>query len=235
LEKIVTHVALLEETKEQYNGGSGMRESSAEYPMKRDQRVGGSETLQAFLLFLLPVSLAIPLYVCGILQGLTPYYLVYSIYILGSIAITRRNGRQLHEIGLTGRNLTESLLMSSALVLGNLIGRLRAGAHIASGLTLSMIGQQALYNFVFSGPGQEILFRGLILSAISRWKGAVLAVVISSVLFGIMHARMGIAYVFWTAVIGGFYGYVAYKTGNVVGPMLIHGLYNFLFDFLLTS
>ena len=179
---------------------------------KRDERAEARESLQAFLLFLIPVLLAIPLYVYDILPEITAYCVVYSIYIVGSLAITKRNRRELHEIGLSKRNLAESLLMSSGLVLGPLVVRIRSGAHIAPGLTLSMLGQQALFNFVFSGPGQEILFRGLMLFAVSRWKGPAAAIVISSSVFGIMHVREGIGYVLSTTVIGGVYGYVAYKT-----------------------
>lgn len=204
--------------------------------LRGNERKGVKESLQSLLLFLIPILFIIPLYVYNILQGITAYYIIYSIYIVGSIGITKYNGRKLHEIGLSRKNLPESLLISCALVLGKLIGELvRSGVHISPELTLSTVGEQALYNFMFSGLGQEILFRGLILFSIWRWKGPKVALVVSTVLFGIMHARMGIGYILGIMIIGGFYGYVVYKTKNIVGPIIAHGLYNFLFDFLLIS
>ncbi len=205
------------------------------YPVKSNERAEATQSLQSLLLFAVPVVLAIPLYAYGLLPGDAAYFTVYSVYILGSLAITRYNGRAPHEIGLSTRNLGESLLIGLALVAGRLVMRIGAGAQIRPGLTVSTIAGQALYNFVFSGLGQEILFRGLMLFSIWRWKGPKVALVVSSILFGVMHVRMGIGYVFRTAVIGAWYGYAVYKTRSIVGPILAHGLYNFLFDFLLVS
>ena len=196
---------------------------------------GPREVFQAFLLLLVPLALAVPLCVYGALSESTAMYVIYAVYIVGAIAVTKCNGRGLKEIGLSREGLGSSVLMALAVVAGALVGRLVSGVHLAAGLTATVIAREAALNLALSGPGQEILFRGLLFFALWRWRGARAALAVSSVLFGAVHLRLGAAYMLRTAVIGAVYGYAVYRTRNVVGPMLAHGVYNFVLGFLLTS
>jgi len=88
-----------------------------------------------------------------------------------------------------------------------------------------------------SGLGQEILFRGLILFSFDRWKGWKVALVVSTILFGLIHLQIyqSIWGIVLISVIGGFWGLIALKTKNIGGTTIAHFLFNFLFAFMLTS
>jgi membrane protease YdiL (CAAX protease family) len=93
-----------------------------------------------------------------------------------------------------------------------------------------------LFRWALSGLGQEIIFRGLILFSFERWKGWKVALLVSTVLFGPVHVlRYGILGIFLVSVIGGFWGWIALKTKNIIGTTIAHFLLNFLFAFMLTS
>jgi membrane protease YdiL (CAAX protease family) len=93
-----------------------------------------------------------------------------------------------------------------------------------------------LFRWALSGLGQEIIFRGLILFSFERWKGWKVALLVSTVLFGPVHVlRYGILGIVLVSVVGGFWGWIALKTKNIVGTTIAHFLFNFLFAFMLTS
>jgi len=192
------------------------------------------EVLEALLLFVIPVIVAFPLYALAIIQDLQMvYYAIYTIYIIGSLALTRYNRRAWTEIGLTRTGIAESLVSAIGFVLAfMLIQVIQSGYHLATNLVSLVIIEQIIFNFVFSGVGQELLFRGLILFSLWRWKNWQIAIGLSSVLFGIIHITKGINYVLATILIGAFYGYITYRTKNIIGPMIAHGLNNFVLGFL---
>ena len=70
---------------------------------------------------------------------------------------------------------------------------------------------------------EETLFRGLILQSLRPW-GDKLAIIVSGVLFGLMHMNLlqGIP----AALLGMFFAFVAVKTGSIVPTVLLHILYN---------
>jgi membrane protease YdiL (CAAX protease family) len=189
--------------------------------------------LEAVLVFAVPLLSAIPFYALGFLTEVSANYITYSIYIACSVLLTKYNRRQLAEIGLTRKGLLASFGYSGVLVAAALLRSL-----IFSGLEISPDANSwanvaySLFYWMFGGLGQEILFRGLILFSLQRWKGWKIAVAVSSVLFGLMHVRQGVTRVIGTIIIGGYWGWVALKTRNIIGTTLAHGLYNFIFNFL---
>ena len=72
---------------------------------------------------------------------------------------------------------------------------------------------------------EEFLFRGAILSALKPY-GKMPAIVISSVLFGLMHQNS--EQFLYTTVAGLLMGWVAYETGAIWCSMLIHFFNNFI-------
>ena len=73
---------------------------------------------------------------------------------------------------------------------------------------------------------EELLFRGYILDAIRARHGDVVAVLGSSVLFGLLHIE---PYVVGMATLGGLiYGFVRIKTGSLWPSIVSHMLWNFL-------
>jgi membrane protease YdiL (CAAX protease family) len=83
------------------------------------------------------------------------------------------------------------------------------------------------------GPGEELLFRGVIQGSLRRHFGAPAAIVLATLLFAPAHilALSGdlsaIAVSIGVLVVPSLvFGYVYEKTGNIVAPALTHGLYN---------
>jgi membrane protease YdiL (CAAX protease family) len=207
-----------------------------EKELKSNENAGEGmlESLHAIGLFITPILLILPFIILKIIDIIFAYYVIYAIYILGTIAVLKLNDKKLQDIGISTKGLGESLggsILYVSIVI--IIIAAKEGMQLKTGLTLFEIVEQGIYNFIFSGIGQEILFRGLILFSIWRWKGWKVALVISSVLFGFVHIIKGLSYVFVTMIHGFIYGYLVYQTKNIIGPTAAHGLYNFVLGFLL--
>ena len=99
--------------------------------------------------------------------------------------------------------------------------------------------EAVIYNLFFwslSGFGQEILFRGLIMFSFKRWKGWKVALLVSIVLFGVIHVfSYSISGIIGVSLIGELWGWIALKSNNIVGTSIAHSLFNFLFSFILVS
>jgi membrane protease YdiL (CAAX protease family) len=193
------------------------------------------ESLESICLFIVPIITIIPFYILNIIQDINiAYYLIYAAYILGSLVIVKIHHHKLSEIGISSNDLGESMLMACGFVLAFIVVQVwRLGYHFATNLTPLTIAEQIIFNFLFSGPGQEILFRGIMFFSIWRWKGWQTALAVTSILFGFIHLLKGIQYIVATALIGLIYGYITYRTKNIVGPMIAHGFNNFLLGFIL--
>jgi len=196
------------------------------------------ESLEAVLVFFLPLVFTIPLYVMGFLTEHLGNYVLYTIYITCSILLIRYNKRSLAEIGLSRKGLPSSLGNSLALVVAFSLAR-----FVVSNLKLSpdVNSWEAVAHNVFywslSGFGQEILFRGLIMFSFNRWKGWKIALLVSTVLFGLIHLQryQSISGIFLVSIAGASWGWIALKTKNIVGTAIAHSLLNFLFAFMLVS
>lgn len=83
------------------------------------------------------------------------------------------------------------------------------------------------------GPVEEVLFRGVVQGGLRRAFDAPPAILLASVLFGLVHLS-GIqgtaverwAYVGVVVLLGCVLGYLYERTGNVLVPGLAHGVYN---------
>jgi len=204
-------------------------------PLKLIDGGGILESLQAIILFIIPILLILPFVILRIIEITLANYIIYTVYILGTIVLLKINSRKLQDIGIStkglGESLGSSLLFVSILII---ILVVREGMQVTPELTLWTIIEQVIYNFLFSGLGQEILFRGLMFFSIWRWKGWKVALVITSVLFGFVHITKGLSYIFGTMIYGFVYGFLVYQSKNIIGPTVAHGLYNFLLGFLLS-
>jgi membrane protease YdiL (CAAX protease family) len=81
------------------------------------------------------------------------------------------------------------------------------------------------------GLSEELLFRGVMIPAFGY---DLLAVIISSVIFGILHLsdQQNWSYALWASIIGFILGYSVYLTGNLLIPIVAHTLTNTLSSFL---
>jgi membrane protease YdiL (CAAX protease family) len=84
---------------------------------------------------------------------------------------------------------------------------------------------------LFVGPGEELVFRGVVQGLFRRRYGAVPAIVIASILFGVAHytALAGggkLTYIIVTILLGLILGGLYERTNNILVPIVVHGIYN---------
>jgi uncharacterized protein len=78
-----------------------------------------------------------------------------------------------------------------------------------------------------AGVTEEMLFRGVLQPALGRWLTPWAGVVLASVVFGLLHpiSRLYVA----VAILFGLYlGGLVLATGNLLGVMVAHGVYDFV-------
>jgi len=87
-------------------------------------------------------------------------------------------------------------------------------------------------SLLFVAPGEELIFRGLVQGLVRRAYGVVPAVVLTALVFGVVHwiALMGagsrVAYLAIAALLGLVLGVVYEWSENLVVPVLVHGCWN---------
>jgi membrane protease YdiL (CAAX protease family) len=78
-----------------------------------------------------------------------------------------------------------------------------------------------------AGVGEEMLFRGTLQGAFSRWLGPGAGLAAASLLFGLLHPITP-AYAVLAALIGAYLGALWMADGNLLSVMDAHALYDFL-------
>jgi uncharacterized protein len=82
-----------------------------------------------------------------------------------------------------------------------------------------------------AGIGEEVLFRGVVQAAVAEGiggqKGIWLGLLISAFLFGMMHPITP-AYALLAGLIGLYLGWLWLASGNLLPPIIAHGLYDFV-------
>lgn len=91
----------------------------------------------------------------------------------------------------------------------------------------------AVLQFLLVGPGEELLFRGVIQGSLREHFGAWPAILLASLMFAPIHITalsggpsavlVTIGILFLPSIV---FGYLYEKTGNIVVPAFTHGLYN---------
>lgn len=81
---------------------------------------------------------------------------------------------------------------------------------------------------------EEIIFRSILQTSLEGLFGSFMGIFLSSLLFGIMHSVYGTSYeMLYSFFVGGFLGYLFYKTRSLPLLVMIHGSMNvFLFGVL---
>jgi membrane protease YdiL (CAAX protease family) len=115
------------------------------------------------------------------------------------------------------------------------IGPLHGVRHITAEIISRMFGGatagQLAIVALAAGLGEELLFRGLVQSGLSRlfadWPGQIVAVAAASLLFGLCH-WLNATYAFLAMLAGAYFGLVLLLTGNILAPITAHAVYDFL-------
>lgn len=80
---------------------------------------------------------------------------------------------------------------------------------------------------LLAGVGEELLFRGVIQGGLDGVVGNTGALVIASVIFGAMHA-VSRPYFIITTLMGLYLGWLYLATGNLLIPILVHFIYDWV-------
>lgn len=104
-----------------------------------------------------------------------------------------------------------------------------------SGLQIFNIIVNAVFVVGFSaGVVEEMIFRGLIMTALEKRWGKRIAIVAPSVLFGLLHASGGMRVVDMLILlvagtsVGMMFSLIVYKSGSIWCSALVHGIWNML-------
>lgn len=166
----------------------------------------------------------------------------------GGVALVylRARGLGLEYLSVTAPDLRQAIWAASGYVLA-IVGAFGIGAiAVLSGLQpaqnrIAQVGQGnpevflllIPLSFLLIGPGEELLFRGMIQGALREVFGPIPAIALASVVFATAHvtslsgALSGRAITIGLLLVPAVVLGVAYeRTGNLVVPALIHGAYN---------
>lgn len=80
---------------------------------------------------------------------------------------------------------------------------------------------------LMAGIGEELLFRGVIQAGLEGLIGPLTALAVASLLFGLAHA-LTTAYFVLTCLMGLYLGWLYQATGNLLLPIMVHFLYDWV-------
>jgi membrane protease YdiL (CAAX protease family) len=90
---------------------------------------------------------------------------------------------------------------------------------------------QLLLISVLAGIGEELLFRGVLQTLVTRWcggemRGIVIGVLVTALIFGLVHP-ISKFYVVICTLIGAYLGWLFVQTNNLTVPVIVHAFYDF--------
>lgn len=93
-------------------------------------------------------------------------------------------------------------------------------------VTYEFLFKQFIFTCIFPAICEEFLHRGIMLHACKKVQSPKICLIVSSILFGLMH--LNINQFFYAAILGGLMGYVAIVSNSIFPTMIIHFMNNFL-------
>ena len=80
---------------------------------------------------------------------------------------------------------------------------------------------------IIAGIGEELIFRGVLQEVIDRRFGIVAAILLTNLVFGLLHARTPL-YAAIAAMVGGYFSLLYAATGSLIAPIIAHAVYDFI-------
>jgi membrane protease YdiL (CAAX protease family) len=131
---------------------------------------------------------------------------------------------------LLGVAATLPLLLFFGLVLRWPIGPLGRIKHFSEQVLCPLLAPCSILDLlgisILAGLGEEMLFRGTLQGAFTRWMPSLLALGLVSTLFGVLHA-VTLGYAVMATLMGAYLGWLRNETGNLLVPVVAHSLYDF--------
>jgi len=78
-----------------------------------------------------------------------------------------------------------------------------------------------------AGVGEEVLFRGAIQPLLIQWTTPQIAIAVTALLFGAVHA-VSLLYFILATLVGVYFGWLAFAYQDLVAPIIAHGFYDFV-------
>lgn len=189
------------------------------------------KTYQALILLpiLRLVDLSMPLFYEEKIYNLVFIYGLMAIPV--SIAATNQ-GFTGTQLGITFKKL--GVYIPFSIVLGLLLG---AGEFLIVGKN-PLISDVSILNLLsltiimifFVSPVEEMIFRSILQNRLEITLGGREALIITSILFGLMHSGYGNTIeIFYISSVGALLGYLFYRTRSLPLVTLIHGFMNVFF------
>ena len=112
------------------------------------------------------------------------------------------------------------------------VGPLRSLGELSRAMTGEVFAGCRPWNLAFAsawaGVAEELLFRGVVQQMLTERVGVFAGLLAGGVLFGLAHPLSAL-YVFFTTLMGFYLGWVWIASDyNLLAPMLVHGLYDFV-------
>lgn len=182
-----------------------------------------------FLLLLMRIiNIAIPQFFTTTLLW---YPLVYGVMFIPIYLIIKNQHISLKELGLDFSRLW--LYLPAAFVIG--AGMAYLEYHILypqpliANIQFSNIVLITIVMFIFVGAVEELIFRSILQTRLEKALGLKYGLLLSGILFGIMHAGYGIINeILFASVFGIILGYLFQKTRSYPFILAIHGFANVL-------
>ncbi|WP_292389053.1 CPBP family intramembrane glutamic endopeptidase [Methanosarcina sp. UBA5] len=189
------------------------------------------KTYQAFILLpiLRLVDFSMPLFYEEKLYNLIFVYCLMAIPV--SIAATNQDFTRT-QLGITFKKI--GIYIPLSVLMGLLLG---AGEYIIVGknpliqdLSILNLLSLTIIMVFFVSPIEEMIFRSLLQNRLEIVLGGREALIITSILFGLMHSGYGSIYeILYISLVGAVIGYLFYGTRSLPLVALIHGFMNVFF------
>jgi uncharacterized protein len=161
-----------------------------------------------------------------VVMGVTAVILLMATKIWQKLGAVELLDLQFNSQGIIwGVGLAIGITIASSIIY-RLWGAYRRSADLYLELVIKpLIWPDLIWLGLLPGLSEELLFRGVMLPALGL---NLTAVVISSVLFGVLHLSGAgqWPYVVWATVVGFALGYCALITGNLLVPIVAHIITN---------
>ncbi|MDG6902919.1 MAG: CPBP family intramembrane metalloprotease [Nitrososphaerota archaeon] len=157
---------------------------------------------------------------------------VYALVLTGTIAYLTFRKVSAREVRLVRGKGNLALVLGAGVGIGTLMGVVEHFIlHPGSILGTSNLFENLLYltvvMVVFVAVTEELLFRGVLMGSLGQMMPPWQAICFSSVIFGQMHlgwfSPLEVIFAYSAGVV---FGYFAYRTDSLLGPIVAHGLDN---------
>ncbi|MFC2013229.1 lysostaphin resistance A-like protein [Chloroflexota bacterium] len=180
----------------------------------------------------------IPLYI--LFTSSLPWFFINQQYLLPGVYATilalcawhiYQKKINLVDMGFKKKKLLRYILIGIALgiPLGTVEYLVLQPAPASPTFEIGYLLRDAVYMILFVGLAEEVLFRGLLQTSLTRAIGWKWSIVLTSVMFAVMHLTWRsipeLGFVFIASMV---LGYIYYRTKSLVAPIALHGVNNII-------